>query len=49
VRAFAKPGITVAYETVRRGIGMGGDTLMPLASGVEEDSDAIAHAQSTEA
>src|SRR5512144_202717 len=36
--AFAEHGITVAYEPVRRAIGMGGDKLMPRVSGVEEDS-----------
>jgi HAD superfamily hydrolase (TIGR01509 family) len=39
VQAFAEHGITVAYEPVRRAIGMGGDKLMPRVSGVEEDSD----------
>jgi beta-phosphoglucomutase-like phosphatase (HAD superfamily) len=29
VQAFAEHGITVAYEEVRRAIGMGGDKLMP--------------------
>ena len=38
VAAFAEHGITVAYESVRRAIGMGGDKLMPLVAGVEEDS-----------
>jgi HAD superfamily hydrolase (TIGR01509 family) len=38
VAAFAEHGITVAYEPVRRAIGMGGDKLMPLVSGLEEDS-----------
>ena len=38
VRAFTEYGITVAYEPVRRAIGMGGDKLMPRVSGVEEDS-----------
>jgi HAD superfamily hydrolase (TIGR01509 family) len=40
VDAFAEHGITVAYDQVRRAIGMGGDKLMPLVSGVEEDSPA---------
>jgi phosphoglycolate phosphatase-like HAD superfamily hydrolase len=38
VAAFAEHGITVAYESVRRAIGMGGDKLMPLVAGLEEDS-----------
>jgi HAD superfamily hydrolase (TIGR01509 family) len=38
VQAFAERGITVAYEPVRRAIGMGGDKLMPRVSGIEEDS-----------
>jgi HAD superfamily hydrolase (TIGR01549 family) len=38
VQAFADHGITVAYEPVRRAIGMGGEKLMPLVSGIEEDS-----------
>ena len=29
VDAFAEDGITVAYDSVRRAIGMGGDKLMP--------------------
>jgi HAD superfamily hydrolase (TIGR01509 family) len=39
VQAFAEHGITVAYEDVRRAIGMGGDKLMPLVSGIENESD----------
>jgi HAD superfamily hydrolase (TIGR01509 family) len=39
VQAFAEHGITVAYEDVRRAIGMGGDKLMPLVSGIQDDSD----------
>jgi HAD superfamily hydrolase (TIGR01509 family) len=38
VAAFTEHGITVAYESVRRAIGMGGDKLMPLVAGLEEDS-----------
>lgn len=38
VEAFADSGITVAYEAVRRAIGMGGDKLMPLVAGIEEES-----------
>ncbi len=30
--------MTVAYESIRRAIGMGGDKLMPVVAGVEEDS-----------
>ena len=36
--AFAEHGITAAYDQVRRAIGMGGDKLMPLVSGIEEES-----------
>jgi HAD superfamily hydrolase (TIGR01549 family) len=36
--AFAEHGITVAYEPVRRAIGMGGDKLMPLVAGIGEKS-----------
>ena len=38
VEAFAEHGIAVAYDNVRRSIGMGGDKLMPKVSGMEEDS-----------
>jgi len=38
VQAFTEHEITVAYEDVRRAIGMGGDKLMPLVAGIEEDS-----------
>jgi HAD superfamily hydrolase (TIGR01549 family) len=38
LQAFADHGITVAYEPVRRAIGMGGDKLMPLVAGIDEDS-----------
>ena len=38
IHAFAEHGITVAYESVRRAIGMGGDKLMPLVAGIDEDS-----------
>lgn len=38
VQAFAEHGITVAYELVRRAIGMGGDKLMPSVAAVPEDS-----------
>lgn len=46
VQAFAEHGITAAYESVRRAIGMGGDKLMPLVAGISDDSPkgkAIAH------
>lgn len=38
VAAFASAGITVAFDRVRRAIGMGGDKLMPAVSGIAEDS-----------
>jgi len=38
IDAFAEHGITVAYGSVRRAIGMGGDKLMPLVAGINEDS-----------
>ncbi len=38
VNAFDEAGLTVDLEKVRRAIGMGGDKLMPIVSGVEEDS-----------
>ncbi|MFL5604613.1 MAG: HAD family hydrolase [Gemmatimonadaceae bacterium] len=38
IEAFAAHGITVAYDSVRRAIGMGGDKLMPLVAGIEEQS-----------
>jgi HAD superfamily hydrolase (TIGR01509 family) len=38
VRAFAEHGVTVDRDQVRRGIGMGGDKLMPQVSGIEEAS-----------
>jgi len=37
--AFAEHGIAVAFEHVRRAIGMGGDKLMPQVSGIDESSD----------
>ena len=39
VDAFAEYGITVAFDHVRRAIGMGGDKLMPEVSGLDESSD----------
>lgn len=38
VQAFAEAGITVAFADVRRCIGMGGDKLMPIVSGIQEDT-----------
>ena len=38
VDAFTALGVPVSYEKVRRSIGMGGDKLMPLVSGIEEGS-----------
>ena len=38
IAAFTEFGITVAYDAVRRSIGMGGDKLMPAVAGIEEDS-----------
>lgn len=38
VAAFATEGITVAFDRVRRAIGMGGDKLLPAVSGLGEDS-----------
>jgi HAD superfamily hydrolase (TIGR01509 family) len=40
VAAFASAGITVAFDRVRRAIGMGGDKLMPTVAGITEDSPA---------
>ena len=39
VDAFARHGIAVPFEKVRRAIGMGGDKLMPSVSGIREDSE----------
>lgn len=39
VDAFREFGITVAFDHVRRCIGMGGDKLMPEVSGLEESSE----------
>jgi phosphoglycolate phosphatase-like HAD superfamily hydrolase len=36
--AFTEFGITVAYDAIRRSIGMGGDKLMPEVSGIAETS-----------
>jgi len=38
VKAFADFGISTDLSQVRRGIGMGGDKLMPAVSDIEEDS-----------
>jgi HAD superfamily hydrolase (TIGR01509 family) len=37
--AFGEFGVAVAFDQVRRSIGMGGDKLMPLVSGIEEESE----------
>jgi HAD superfamily hydrolase (TIGR01509 family) len=39
VDAFAEHEVAVAFEHVRRAIGMGGDKLMPGVAGIEESSD----------
>jgi HAD superfamily hydrolase (TIGR01509 family) len=39
VDAFARHGVAVPFEKVRRAIGMGGDKLMPAVAGLAEDSD----------
>lgn len=38
VKAFAEAGIAVEFSKVRCAIGMGGDKLMPAASGIDADS-----------
>jgi HAD superfamily hydrolase (TIGR01549 family) len=38
ISAFAEAGTTVDPAEVRRCIGMGGDKLMPVVSGIQEDS-----------
>ena len=38
VQAFTEQGITVAYDSVRRAIGMGGDKLMPTVADISADS-----------
>ena len=38
IDAFTEFGVTVAYDAVRRAIGMGGDKLMPAVAGIEEGS-----------
>jgi phosphoglycolate phosphatase-like HAD superfamily hydrolase len=38
VDAFSEAGITVPFDPVRRSIGMGGDKLMPIVAGIQEDS-----------
>src|SRR5437588_6762355 len=38
VEALAEFGRPVAYEKVRKLIGMGGDKLLPAAAGIEESS-----------
>jgi HAD superfamily hydrolase (TIGR01509 family) len=37
--AFGAFGVAVSFDQVRRSIGMGGDKLMPLVSGIEEESE----------
>jgi HAD superfamily hydrolase (TIGR01509 family) len=37
--AFREFGIAASYDHIRRSIGMGGDKLMPLVAGIEEDSE----------
>ena len=37
--AFTAFGVAVPFDQVRRSIGMGGDKLMPLVSGIEEESE----------
>jgi HAD superfamily hydrolase (TIGR01549 family) len=39
IEALAEDGVQVEYEKVRRLIGMGGDKLLPEASGIEKDSE----------
>lgn len=39
IEAFGEHGIPVAFDHVRRLIGMGGDKLMPEVSGIEESSE----------
>lgn len=39
LEAFGEHGITVAFDHLRRSIGMGGDKLMPEVSGIEESSE----------
>ena len=38
VEALAEHGVDVPFDRVRRLIGMGGDKLLPAATGIEEDS-----------
>jgi phosphoglycolate phosphatase-like HAD superfamily hydrolase len=39
VEAFGEHGITVAFDHVRRSVGMGGDKLMPEVSEIDESSE----------
>ena len=39
VDAFTAFGVPVSYDQVRRSIGMGGDKLVPLVSGIDEASE----------
>jgi HAD superfamily hydrolase (TIGR01509 family) len=42
VAAFAERGLTVTFDVVRRMIGMGGDKLVPAATGHPEDEPPVA-------
>jgi HAD superfamily hydrolase (TIGR01509 family) len=42
VAAFAERGLTVSFDVVRRMIGMGGDKLIPAATGHPEDEAPVA-------
>jgi HAD superfamily hydrolase (TIGR01509 family) len=42
VAAFAERGLTVTFDVVRRMIGMGGDKLIPAATGHPEDEAPVA-------
>lgn len=37
--AFREAGIAVAFDDVRRAIGMGGDKLLPAVAGLDEDAE----------
>lgn len=39
VEAFTAHEVSVSFDHIRRSIGMGGDKLMPLVSGIEEESE----------
>src|SRR5437870_2400720 len=40
VEAFAEAGIVVPFARVRRLIGMGGDQLLPIVAGIQDDTPA---------